>query len=298
MTAQELSILKGMLTEGGIYFTADPTAERVKFEELFGSFPADPSVATETRQIGEVPGTWMAGAGTGVVLYLHGGGYTLGSSTSYRSMATSIARAADSALFSIDYRRAPEAVFPAALDDALAAYRGLLSEGFSGNQIVVVGDSAGGGLALALLSSIRDSRVELPAAAALLSPWTDLALSGTTMLSKSDRDVSLTRNGLAAAAQHYLGSTSATDPAASPLFADLRGLPPLLIEVGEAEILLADSTRLASSASEAGVEVRLHVWPGMVHDWPLFAFMLSEGREAIDEIGEFIAQQLAGGVTK
>ena len=278
-------------------FTAPPEAERLNFDGMLTSFPQDPSLTTQPREVGGVPGLWAEGAGAGVVLYFHGGGYTLGSSAGYAQLAAGIAAQAGAALFSADYRLAPEHVHPSALDDALAAYRGLLDLGIPAHAIVVGGDSAGGGLTLAALIGIRDAGWDLPAGAFLISPWADLSLSGPTMVSKAEVDPSLTIEGLSAAAAHYLAGTDASTSSASPVLADLTGLPPLLIEVGESEILLSDATRLTVAAAEAAVDVRLHVWPGMVHVWPLFAFMLSEGREAIEEIAAFVRDRFKEEVT-
>ncbi|HKT56948.1 MAG TPA: alpha/beta hydrolase [Microbacterium sp.] len=292
MTAQEIAQLRDALSQGGVDFTAPPTIERVNFDGLLGSFPQDDSLQTTPRTINGVPGLWSDGPGKNVLLYLHGGGYTLGSAAGYRQLAASIAAQAGVALFSADYRLAPEHPFPAALDDAVAAYRGLLEEGFSADQIVVGGDSAGGGLTVATLTRLRDEGTDLPAGAFLISPWTDLTLSGATVQSKADDDPSLNVEGLSAAAAHYLAGVDPSVPGASPVFADLTGLPPLSIHHGESEILLSDSLRLTARAAEAAVDVRLRVWPGMVHDWPLFAFMLSEGREAIAEVVSFTQARL------
>ncbi|WOF23937.1 alpha/beta hydrolase [Microbacterium betulae] len=293
MSAQELAQLRGVLAQGGVDFTAEPTVERVNFDGLLASFPQDESLVTTRRSVGGVSGLWADGEGPGVLLYLHGGGYTLGSAGGYGQLAASLARAAGVALFSADYRLAPEHPHPAALEDALAAYRGVLDSGVRASDVVVAGDSAGGGLTIALLVAIRDAGLDAPAAAVVLSPWVDLSLSGPTVASKAAADPSLDEKGLSNAARHYLAGADPETPTASPLFADLTGLPPLLIEVGEAEILLSDATRLAAAAGEAGVDVRLHVWPGMVHDWAVFAFMLGEGRELIAEVGGFVRTRVS-----
>lgn len=288
MSAQELEQLIGLLRGGPVSFSAPPEEMRPVFEGMLVSLPGDESTITEQREIGGVPGIWMEAPGERVLLYLHGGGYTIGSALAYREYATSLARAAGAALFAADYRLAPEHPHPAALDDAIAAYRGLLELGHPADRIAVAGDSAGGGLALALLVALRDAGLPLPARAVLFSPWLDLALGGASMTAKAEADPSLDREGLAAAAAHYLGGLPAETPAASPLFAELSGLPPLLVEVGEAEILLSDATRLAERAALAGVDVTLHVWPGMPHVWGLFAGLLGEGRAVIEEAGAFL----------
>lgn len=289
MSAQELEQLIGLLRGGPVSFSAPPQKMRPIFEGMLTSLPGDERTVTEQRELGGVPGIWMDGAGSRILLYLHGGGYTIGSPLAYREFATQLALAAGSALFAADYRLAPEHPYPAALDDAVAAYRGLLDLGCAPGDIVVAGDSAGGGLALSLLVALRDAGLDLPARAVLFSPWLDLGLDGGSVVSKAQADPSLDAPGLAAAAAHYLNGRPADTPGASPLFAELAGLPPLLIETGEAEILLSDSTRLAERAAEAGVDTTLHVWPGMPHVWGLFAAVLGEGREVIAEAGAFIA---------
>ncbi|WP_349828872.1 alpha/beta hydrolase [Brevibacterium litoralis] len=226
-----------------------------------------------------------------MLLYLHGGGYTLGSPTAYAQLAAGLARSAGTACFSVDYRLAPEAPYPAGIDDAVAAYRGLLAE-HAPESILVGGDSAGGGLTLALLLTLLHEGLPMPAGAVLLSPWTDLTFTGASMRTKAEDDPTLTEEGLRVAAAHYAGDTPPNGPRISPVFADLTGLPPLLIEVGEAEILLSDSTRVAANAAEAAVDVTLHAWPGMIHDWPAFSFALSEGREAIAEVGTWARARL------
>lgn len=297
MTSSELAQLTGMLAAGGPNFSDDALVVREQFDTLLDSFPVDPTYTFDQRVIGGVPGLWLEAAepSPSVLLYLHGGAYVVGTANGYRGLAAGLARASESALFAIDYRLAPEHVFPAALDDALAAYRGLLDSGLDSASITVAGDSAGGGLALALLVAIRDAVLPQPASAILLSPWTDLSLSGDTVTSKAEEDSSLDEPGLRISADRYLGNASPLEPLASPLFADLSGLPPLHIAVGSAEILLDDSTRLAARAGAAGVSVTLRIWPLMVHDWSLFAFMLSEGSELIEEAGNFAAQHVTVG---
>ncbi len=296
MSSEELAQLKGMLAAGGPDFAAPATEVRAMFDGMLSTFPVDESFSFAERTIGGVSGLWLdAPAKSGaVVLYIHGGAYLVGTSFGYRGLSGGIAQASGAAMFSIDYRLAPEHAYPAAFDDALAAYKGLLSEGFAANQIIVSGDSAGGGLALALLIGIRESGLAQPAGAILLSPWTDLTFTGETLASKAVVDNSLSEPGLRAAAVQYLAGHSATDPLVSPLFGDLAGLAPLLIEVGSDEILLSDSTRFAAKAGEAVVDVTLHVWPEMVHDWSLFGFMLSEGRDMIAETGAWASAKLAG----
>lgn len=294
MTAQELQQLRGLLAQTPIDLADDPAAVRTTFSEVIGGLPVAPGPDFRDREVGGVPGLWTDGDRDAVLLYLHGGGYVIGSAADYRGLAGELARAAGVDLFSVDYRLAPENPFPAATDDALAAYRGLLETGVAAEDIIVAGDSAGGGLALALLVALRDAGTPLPAAALLLSPWVDLTLSGESVRSQAGIDPSLTARGLAVCAARYVGDDTG-NPLASPLFADLRGLPPLIVHVGEAEILLDDAIRLARAAAVSGVDVTVRIWQGMIHDWALFACALSEGRDLIDEAAALLSAHLDGG---
>ncbi|MCA8929262.1 MAG: alpha/beta hydrolase [Alphaproteobacteria bacterium] len=269
---------------------ADRRAHFVRISEDCLPLPDDLRISPAS--IGGVPGEWHdAGgetAGT-VVLYLHGGGYAIGSSVTHRALTGGIARAAGSRVFSLDYRLAPEHRFPAAVEDAVAAYRGLLAAGWPPDAVFVAGDSAGGGLAAAVLVSLRDAGVPLPAGGVLISPWTDLELTGETLATNAAHDPFVQRESAGVSVRRYLGeSGDPRHPLASPIHADLRGLPPLLIQVGLAETLLDDSRRLATRARAAGVEVSLSAYPDMIHIFPFFANRLREGRAAIDEIGAFI----------
>lgn len=238
-----------------------------------------------------VPGLWIttpAGRSRSI-LYFHGGGYALGSSRAHAEMASWIARAAQARVFVLDYRRAPEYRFPAALEDALLAYRWMVSS-VDPHTIAVGGDSAGGGLTLALLTSLRDRGEPLPSCAICISPWVDLEMTGESIVSKAALDPLLTREGLQQFADWYLGGQDARNPLVSPLHADLQGLPPLLIQVGTSEILLDDALRLTERARAAGVKVTLTEYEDMPHVWHVFASFLPEGREAGREIGEFVIQ--------
>lgn len=294
MTASELQQLKEVMKAGGPDFKDETPVVRGDFESLLETLPVDPDLVFESRTIGGVEGVWMNGpeASSSVVLYLHGGAYRVGSVFGYRSLSAGVAQAAGAALFSPEYRLAPEHPFPAAIEDAVAAYRGLLEAGYPAGQIAVAGDSAGGGLAAALLVAAKDAGLPQPAGAWLLSPWADLAVAGETATSKAHEDLLLDREGLLKSAAEYLDGESASNPLASPIHADLSGLAPLLIVVGSAEILLDDAVRLASRAGAAGTSVRLEVWSELFHDFPLFASSLSEGREALAAAGEFLKTRL------
>ena len=239
---------------------------------------------------GGVSAEWSVAAGVDeakVVLYVHGGGYVMGSAGSHRDMTGRLSKAAGARVLSLNYRLAPEHPFPAPVDDAVTAYRWLLAQGISPDNIAVAGDSAGGGLAIATLLSLRDAGEPLPAAGIGISPWVDMEGTGESMTTRAAVDPVVQKEGLLGMAKLYLGDADPKSPLAAPLHADLGGLPPLLLQVGDAETLLDDSTRLAEKARAAGVDVTLKVWDEMPHVWHLFAPILPEGRQAIDEIGSF-----------
>jgi acetyl esterase/lipase len=233
---------------------------------------------------------WIAPANPsqGVILYFHGGGYVLGSAFGHRELLGRLAATTGMRCLAVDYRLAPEHPFPAALEDGLSAWRWLRQEeDIPARRIFLAGDSAGGGLAVAVLLRLREVGEECPAGAVLFSPWVDLTLSGASIQEKAGRDPILTANFLADCARHYAGTTPLTNPLLSPLFADLHGLPPLMIHVGTEEILLDDARRLADAAESAGVSVRLHIWPGMFHVFPLLPFA-PEARQALEEAAAFV----------
>lgn len=232
-------------------------------------------------------------SGTRTLLYLHGGGYCVGSSRTHRGLAAHIARAAGATVHVPDYRLAPEHPHPAALDDALAAYRWLLARGTSPAQIILGGDSAGGGLALAAAVAMRETKLPLPAALVLLSPWADLTLSGDSARTHIGRDPMLTPSILGLWSRLYLGGHPPDHPACSPLFVPLAGLPPMLIQVGSEETLLSDSQQLAEKARAAGVPVRLSLYEGLWHDFQAHAGLLREADRAITEIGDFVKNTIA-----
>jgi acetyl esterase/lipase len=225
------------------------------------------------------------------LLYVHGGGYVIGSPTEYRDMVPRIARASQARAIAVDYRLAPEHPHPAAVEDAVSVYRGLLNQGVQPDQIVVAGDSAGGGLTLATCIAARDRGLPLPAAGVCISPWVDLEGIGASMLANHDRDPLVKKELVLGMAQAYLGGQNPRTPLAAPLYADLRGLPPLLIQVGTSETLLDDARRLAERAKAAGVDTTLEEWPDMIHVWHLFGSFLREAQEASDRIGEFVKER-------
>ena len=269
---------------------------RAGFEQVASMFPVDADIKREVVSAGGVKAEWVsapdAAAGR-AVLYLHGGGYVIGSINTHRSLAARLARASNARVLVIDYRLAPEHPHPAAVDDSVAAYRWMLTQGLTPARITVAGDSAGGGLTVATLVAIRDAKLPLPGAGACLSPWVDLEGIGESMTAKAEVDPMVQKAGLLQMAAAYLGGQDPRTPLAAPLYADLSGLPPLLIQVGTAETLLDDASRLAERARKAGVTVSYEPWESMIHVWHLFAPMLDEGQQAIDRIGEFVRKQAA-----
>jgi epsilon-lactone hydrolase len=228
------------------------------------------------------------------ILYLHGGGYVIGSPSLYRHLTWRLAAAGRACVLAVDYRLAPEYPFPAALDDAIAAYEWLVASGADPRQVTVIGDSAGGGLAFALLLRCRDEgRLPLPAGVVALSPWTDLALTGPSLSRYATADPFLDVNGMLPIVACYLGGANPRHPYASPLYGDPKGLPPALIQVGSDEVLHDDATRMADRLREAGCAVALEIWPRMPHVWHLFASIVPEARRAIARIGSFVAERTA-----
>lgn len=267
--------------------------QRIRHEKSTRLIRMPTDVQCQPISAGGVAAEWIAApdAGCGVLLYLHGGAYTLGSINSYRELVARLARAAGLRGLAINYRLAPEHPFPAALEDATTAYDWLLAQGVEPDQIIVAGDSAGGGLVLSTLVALRDAGSVLPAGAICISPWTDLTLSGPSIKSKAHVDLILDEDSLEMYAKLYAGEREPSSPLISPLFARLSGLPPLLILVGSDEILLDDARRCADRARQARVHVTLEVWDEMFHVFPLFPF-LPETKKAVGHIAEFISQHL------
>jgi acetyl esterase/lipase len=297
MTSPQLKTIIDMIR-------ARPRVENPSIDEMrsgmdlmSANLPLADGVRAEAVDAGGVPGEWLTpeDAGGGTLLFLHGGGYVIGSIASHRSWVSRVAKASGARTLLIDYRLAPEHPFPAAVDDATAAYRWLLAQGTEPARLAIAGDSAGGGLTAATLLSLRDAGDRLPAAAALVSPWLDLACEGDSMTSKAEADPIISRQLLLDWGAHYLNGADACNPLASPLYADHAGLPPLLIQVGTAEVLLDDSTRFAERAKTAGVDVTVEPWEDMLHVWHLFYFMLPEGQQAIERVGAWLGQRIGNG---
>ena len=268
------------------------TAERrAQYERAEKIFPTPPDVKVERVNAPAAPAEWLrppSAVPGRVVLYLHGGGYVIGSPRSHRHLAAAIAAAAGASALLLDYRLAPEHPFPAAVEDATAAYRWLLDQAIAPEHIVIAGDSAGGGLTVATLLALREARVPLPAGGVCISPWVDLTCSGASYATKAAADPIVRRAGVEEMARAYLGATPPRTPLASPLFADLGGLPPLLIHVGSDEVLLDDAVQLAERAKAAGVDAALEIYDRMIHVWHWFLPMLDEAQTAVEAIGRFV----------
>jgi acetyl esterase/lipase len=297
MASKELHELVAQLRAQPLKADRDVEELRAGFAALGDQFPPPASAAFERIDAGGVPGEWVSMPNSDpsrVLLYFHGGGYVFGSAATHRGLVARLCQSAATRALSLDYRLAPEHRFPAAVEDAVTSYRWLLAKGIHPKRIAIAGDSAGGGLTLATLVSLRDQGVPLPAAAVCISPRTDLANEGRSMETKATLDPLIHRALTTAMERHYLGPEgNVRAPLASPLYAELAGLPPLLILVGDWEVLLDDSTRFAEQAKVAGVEVEIEVWEEMIHGWPFFAPLIPEAREAIDRMGTYIRRRLA-----
>lgn len=270
--------------------------QRAAMAAMTANLPRAEDVRYESVDAGGVPAEWVMAPESRddrAVLYLHGGAYVMGSIDSHRGLATRIARGTRARVLVLDYRLAPEHAFPAAVDDALVAWRFLLDGGIASAQAAIAGDSAGGGLTAATLVALRDAGASLPAAAVCISPWLDLTLGSDSIRTLADEDPFVDAAGLLApAAEAYLAGADPRSPTASPIFADLAGLPPLLVQVGTAEVLLDDSRRFAERARAAGVDVELEVAEEMIHVWHAFADILPEAEQAIDRLTAFLGRRL------
>jgi acetyl esterase/lipase len=271
-------------------------ARRQRIEEVGSVWPIAGDIRLEEAHIDGLPAEWSIAPGSDAsraLLYFHGGGYCSGSILSHRRLVTEAGRAAGTHTLAIEYRLAPEHPFPAALDDALSAWNFLRKQGIAAEHIAVGGDSAGGGLTVALINRLRDAREPTPGCAWLISPWTDLTLSGLTLDTKDAVDPIIHKAYLAELVDAYLpADMDRRYPLVSPLYGDLTGFPPTLIQVGACETLLADSTRFAAAAGAANVAVTLQIWPDMIHAWPMWNAHLEPGRRALSNAGEFIRRHL------
>ena len=268
--------------------------ERLSYERIMSTLPIDDDIETERVGVNGVAAEWIWAPESDkrrVILYLHGGGYVIGSVRTHRVLMAHLARAAKARVLALDYRLAPETPFPGPIDDTVNAYQWLLSEGIEPANMAIAGDSAGGGLVVAALVALKSVGEPLPAAGVCISPWSDMESTGGSMMTNSESDPSVSKERLLKLAGIYLNGKNPQAPLASPIHADLTGLPPLLLQVGSIEVLLDDSTMLKEQAHKAGVSVQMEVWDDMPHVWHHYAPILPEARKAISKIGEFLLQQ-------
>lgn len=292
MASEQLQTVNELL--GGIDLLSGSLEERRALMESFAQ-PAPEGVVCTPVDAGGVPAEWVVAPEADsdrVLFYVHGGGYHMGSLGTHRVMASRLSAEARARVLNVDYRLAPEHPFPAAVDDSLTAYRWLLGQGVTADRVAIAGDSAGGGLTLAIVLALKDAGDPLPAAAVPISPWTDLEGTGDSMSTRADVDLMVHPDALKQGAEWYGAGQDLRQPYLSPLHGDYAGLPPLLIQVGDAEVLLDDAVRVAARAKAAGVDVTLEVWDEMPHVWHSFTGMLPEADQAIARIGEWVRAQI------
>lgn len=297
MSKQQQLELDAILRRGQLDLEADLPTLRAVFDEVMAQVPVASDVHQKPSTLGGVNAvevTILGTDATNVILYFHGGVYVIGSAAKSVPLVSDLARRTGAKAVTLDYRLAPEYPYPAAVEDARAAYEGLLGQGIAPGQIAFAGESAGGGLAVATLVALRDAGTPLPSCAFLMSPYADLTLSGDTLLEKQAADPTLTPDGLRLRVADYVAGADASDPLISPIFGDLRGLPPLLIQVGSHEILLSDAVRLAARGATADVTTTLEVTPGVPHVFQGFAAVLDEGDAALNRAAAFLKTELAG----
>jgi epsilon-lactone hydrolase len=295
VSTEQQQTLDAILRQSAFPADAGISEQRRLLRELISAQPLPADVTVTTAALGGVPTAEVTIGGTSprhVVLYFHGGVYVLGDAVQAAGLAAQVARRTSATVISVDYRLAPEHPYPAAVDDALAAYRALLDGGTAPSDIAFAGESAGGGLAVATLVNARDHGLPLPAAAYLMSPYADLTLAGTTMDTKRDADPLLSPEALRARVPDYTAGQDAALPLISPIFADLTSLPPLIIQAGTHEVLLDDAIRLARQAAVADVAVALEITPGVPHVFQAYAPILDEAAAALDRAGQFLSVHL------
>jgi acetyl esterase/lipase len=296
VASEALAAIVELLRSTPLLGSDDVGAMRSAMSALTVGQPLADDIEYEPSSLGGVAVEWTSVRGSSAdraVLYFHGGAYCLGSVATHRALVGNLARATAARFASLEYRLAPENPFPAAVDDAVAAYRALLAAGTPHTRIALAGDSAGGGLAAATLLALRDAGTPLPACAVCISPWLDLSCSSESMHTRAEQDPMIVPAQLRSLGECYLAGASPREPLASPLFADLHALPPILLHVGTAETLLDDSTRFAARARAAGVDVSLEVWEEMIHVWHTFSPLLPEADRAIAGIGGYLRSRLA-----
>jgi acetyl esterase/lipase len=297
VSTEQRESLDAILRQSAFPPGADVEEQRRQLRELLSAQPLPAEVTVTPATLGGVPTAEITVDGIEprhVVLYFHGGVYVMGDAALAADLASQVGRRAQARVISVDYRLAPEHPYPAAVDDALAAYAALLDDGIAPSSIAFAGESAGGGLAIATLVNARDHALPLPAAALVMSPYVDLTLAGTTMETRRDADPLLSREALQARVGDYTSGQDAALGLISPLFADLAGLPALIIQAGTHEVLLDDALRLAERAAAADVEVTLDITPGVPHVFQAYHAILDEAAAALDRAGQFLLGQLAG----
>jgi epsilon-lactone hydrolase len=296
MSKDQQRQLDAILRQGQLDQSGDVQPLRAAFNELMARVPVAPDVQQLPVKVGGVDGvevTIQGNAAENVILYFHGGVYVIGTAAASVPLVSELVRRTDAKAITLDYRLAPEHPYPAAIEDAQAAYEALLAQGIAPGQIALAGESAGGGLVVATLLALREAGTPLPSCGCLMSPYVDLTLAGETLAERHAVDPILTLDGLRARVPDYVGGADASDPHISPIFGDLSGLPPLLIQVGSHEILLSDALRLAGRAALSDVPVTLEVTPGVPHVFQGFAGLLDEAGAALDRASEFLKTHLA-----
>jgi epsilon-lactone hydrolase len=296
VSTEQRETLDAILRQSAFPAGSDVSEQRRQLRELLSAQPLPGDVTVTAAALGGVPTAEITVAGVEprhVVLYFHGGVYVMGDAFLAADLASQVGRRTRAKVISVDYRLAPEHPYPAAVDDALAAYAALLDNGTAPSDIVFAGESAGGGLAVATLVNARDHQLPQPAGVFVMSPYADLTLAGTTLETKGEADPLLSREALQARVPDYTAGQDAALPLISPLFADLSGLPPLIIQAGTHEVLLDDALRLARRAATADVAVTLDVTPGVPHVFQAYHQILDEAAAALDRAGQFLSAQLA-----
>ena len=296
MSTEQREALDAILRQSAFPAGSDVSEQRRQLRELLSAQPLPGDITVTAGVLGGVPTAEITVAGVRprhVVLYFHGGVYVMGDASLAADLASQVGRRTRAKVISVDYRLAPEHPYPAAVDDALAAYEALLDNGTAPSDIVFAGESAGGGLAIATLVNARDHQLPRPAATLVMSPYADLTLAGTTLETKGKADPLLSREALQARVADYTAGQDAALPLISPIFADLSGLPPLIIQAGTHEVLLDDALRLAGRAATADVAVTLDVTPGVPHVFQAYHQILDEAAAALDRAGQFLSAQLA-----
>jgi epsilon-lactone hydrolase len=297
MSKEQQLQLDAILRQGQLDQAGEVEPLRAAFNELMSHVPVAPDVQQLPVEIGGVDGieVTVKGAADGnVILYFHGGVYVIGTAVASVPLVSELVRRTAAKAITLDYRLAPEHPYPAAIEDARAAYEGLLAQGIDPSHIAFAGESAGGGLAVATLLALREAGRPLPSCAFVMSPYVDLTLSGETLLQRQAVDPILAPAGLRARVPDYLGAADASDPHISPIYGDLSGLPPLLIQVGSHEILLSDALRLAERAALCDVQITLEVTAGVPHVFQGFAGLLDEAGAALDRAADFVKTSIGG----